>query len=67
MTGYSDKLAGLKRRHDVQREISGELPDFARGLTEQDVQSVLAGSERRAEAERTDTEITAKKLEDAKE
>jgi hypothetical protein len=66
---WQEKLERLRHRyiHHIDEEEDEHFPDFARHLTDQDVQFMRMVFERRKEAERADADVTPEKLEDAKE
>jgi len=66
---WTEKFAHLRHRyiHHIDEEEGEHFPDFARYLTEQDVEFMRTVFERRKEAERAEAEVTPEKLEDARE
>jgi hemerythrin superfamily protein len=66
---WSEKFAHLRHRyiHHIDEEEEENFPEFARGLTDEDVVYMRDVFERRKQAERAAAEVTPEKLEDAKE
>jgi hemerythrin superfamily protein len=66
---WDDKLDHLRRRylHHIEEEEDEHFPDFARYLTDEDVQYMRSVFERRKQAEKAEAEVTPEKLEDVKE
>lgn len=66
---WTAKLEHLRHRylHHIEEEEEEHFPDFARYLTEEDVQYMRSVFERRKQAEEEAAEVTPEKLEDAKE
>ena len=66
---WTEKLAHLRQRylHHIDEEEDEHFPDFARYLTEEDVQHMRGVFERRKQAEKAAAEVTPEKLEDVKE
>ena len=66
---WTEKFGHLRHRyiHHIDEEEDENFPDFARYLTEEDVQYMRSVFERRKAAERAEAEVTPEKLEHAKE
>jgi hemerythrin superfamily protein len=65
---WSEKLDHLHHRyiHHIDEEEDEHFPDFARYLTDEDVQYMRSVFERRKQAEKAEAEVTPEKLEDVK-
>ena len=65
---WSEKLAHLRHRytHHIDEEEGEHFPDFARYLTDEDVQYMRSVFERRKQAEKAEAEVTPEKLADVK-
>ena len=65
---WAEKFAHLRHRylHHIEEEEGEHFPDFARYLTEEDVQYMRGVFERRKQAEKAAAEVTPEKLEDVK-
>ena len=66
---WADKLAHLRHRylHHIEEEEDEHFPDFARYLTDVDVQYMRSVFEGRKRAEKAAAEVTPEKLADVKE
>ena len=66
---WTEKLGHLRHRylHHIEEDEDEHFPDFARYLTEDDVQYMRSVFERRKQAEKVAAEVTPEKLEDVKE
>lgn len=66
---WDDKFAHLRHRylHHIDEEEDENFPEFARYLTDEDVQHMRAVFERRKQAECAEAEVTPQPLEEAKE
>ena len=66
---WREKFGHLRRRylHHIEEEEEEHFEDFARYLSDEDVQYMRAVFDRRKQAEKAEAEVTPEKLEDAKE
>ena len=66
---WAEKFEHLRHRylHHIEEEEDEHFPDFARYLTEEDVQYMRSVFERRKQAEKAAADVTPEKLEHAKE
>jgi hemerythrin superfamily protein len=67
-TEWTEKFGHLRHRyiHHIREEEDEHFPDFARYLTQEDVQYMRSVFERRKQAEKTDAKVTPEKLEDVR-